>query len=145
MPRGYYPKPSPEKRFWGMVNKTKSCWLWLGKLQDGYGRFAMYKKRYRVHQVSFQWEYGPIPAGLEIDHLCRVRHCVRPNHLEAVTPRVNVRRSDSPPGRHSRQTLCQRGHKFNATDKRGNRYCKTCKSTADANRLRRKKVKNGQS
>lgn len=69
------------------------CWLWRGWLSEsGYGDFQVDGKKTRAHRASYEHHVGQIPAGLVIDHLCRVRHCVRPEHLEAVTQSVNVRR-----------------------------------------------------
>lgn len=70
------------------------CWLWLGPLNElGYGRASLMGKRRLAHRASYEMTKGPIPAGLEIDHICRVRCCVNPDHLEPVTSRENSLRA----------------------------------------------------
>ena len=69
------------------------CWIWRkAKFKAGYGMLTISCKQYTVHVLNYIAEYGPIPDGCEIDHLCGVRPCVRPDHLEAVTHTDNVRR-----------------------------------------------------
>jgi hypothetical protein len=75
---------------------NSECWLWTGYIDlDGYGRFNVDGKRRRAHQISFELFHGLVPAGHVIDHLCRVRRCINPKHLEAVTPRENLKRGES--------------------------------------------------
>ena len=72
---------------------NSGCWLYLGPLQpDGYGGITFNGKTCRAHRVSYTIFKGEIPPGLELDHLCRVRCCVNPDHLEPVSRLVNVRR-----------------------------------------------------
>lgn len=88
----------PEARFWSRVDKTDSCWLWTGPLTyDGYAVFGVDKFRTGAHRWAWKFTHGAFPAhGLQLDHLCRVRHCVNPDHLEPVTPLVNTRRAMEP-------------------------------------------------
>ena len=90
--------------FWVKVNKEGPipafkpslgpCWIWTGGLsKKGYGVFSLGGVSQLAHRVAYEWILGAVPAELELDHLCRVRACVRPNHLEAVTHRVNLRRA----------------------------------------------------
>jgi len=66
------------------------CWVWMGTItESGYGRH----RNKRVHKVFYEREKGPVPKGMELDHLCRVRNCVNPDHLEVVTHTENMRRS----------------------------------------------------
>lgn len=83
-----------QARFWPKVRFTRSCWLWTGMTNDkGYGKFRYAPKRLRpAHVVAYELIIGPVPAGLELDHTCRVRACVRPDHLEPVTHAENIRR-----------------------------------------------------
>jgi hypothetical protein len=78
-----------------------------------------------AHRVIYEYLVGPIPDGLSIDHLCRVRHCVNPAHLEPVTHRENVLRGQAPTAVNGRKTRCKRGHEFNRTVRNGRR-CYTC-------------------
>lgn len=71
-----------------------SCWIWQrSHRRDGYGQMKWNERMACAHRVLYELTYGPIPAGLELDHLCRVLNCVNPDHLEAVTAAINVRRS----------------------------------------------------
>ena len=83
----------------------------------------------KAHRLSYERNVGPIPDGLELDHLCRRRNCLNPQHLEAVTHQVNMLRSMSPAGEHARKTHCPSGHPYdeeNTKHYRGWRYCITC-------------------
>lgn len=124
-PRGL----TPEQRFWMKVRKTETCWLWTGSiLNTGYGRFQEATDRgVSAHRWAYLNLVGPIPKGLHIDHLCRVRHCVNPAHLEPVTPLENVRRGIG----HGRETHCPQGHEYRAENvyrRAGRRYCRACQS-----------------
>lgn len=93
-----------EDRFWAKVDALGPCWLWTkGKTANGYGRFGVTSKDKRLAHI-FAWTtlVGPVPEGLQLDHLCRVRLCVNPDHLEPVTPQENWRRSHTPVGRRPR-------------------------------------------
>lgn len=80
-------------RFAEKVNKTETCWLWTGaRNAKGYGTIRDGKRQRNAHRVAYELFVGPIPAGLVIDHLCRTRNCVRPDHLDPVTNQVNVKR-----------------------------------------------------
>ena len=102
-------KPTPpEVRFWRMVDKAGECWEWTGgKNQKGYGLFKPVQpgKSYSVHRYSYELEVGPIPDGMQVDHRCRSRGCVRPAHLRIVTPAENSEH--------------QAGHRGSASGRRG--------------------------
>ena len=137
-----------EERFWRKVKKTDLCWLWTGtKTGDGYGSFkAAPDRRMRAHRFAYELLVGPIPEGLVIDHLCRNRACVNPDHLEAVTHYVNVvvRGTTSYTSRQARKTHCKHGHPFDeentyirpATGRPG-RDCLTCRNIRNAQRGQR--------
>lgn len=84
MPR--WPKRTEEERFWARVQKTDGCWLWMGARKQGdYGRFFPGKPGgYLAHVYAYMTVNGPVPKGLELDHLCRNPPCVRPDHLEGT-------------------------------------------------------------
>lgn len=88
------PRPTLHERFWATVNKADGCWEWTNKLRpDGYGSLQVGGRkgpRKLAHRVSYEWAYGEIPAGAEIDHICRNRACVRPEHLRAATKKQNM-------------------------------------------------------
>ena len=80
---------TPEERFWAKVDKTDDCWLWTAnRTNAGYGHFWLDRRMVLAHRFAYELLIGPIPDGLTLDHLCRVRACVNPAHLEAVTNRV---------------------------------------------------------
>jgi hypothetical protein len=125
------------------------CWLWVGAInRGGYGHMSVkYEDGWRVrtvHRVAFRILIGPIPEGLELDHLCRVRRCCNPWHLEPVTKTVNIRRGLAPvtSGRWLRdRTHCPKGHPYNEENTRvsssGRRHCRTC----DRDRAKRNRAK----
>jgi hypothetical protein len=92
----YLCRHDPVRRFWRKVNKTETCWLWTaGKAYWGYGWFGVaHRTPVLAHRYSWELANGPVPEGLELDHLCRVTACVNPAHLEPVTHAENVRRGD---------------------------------------------------
>lgn len=78
------------------VRKTDACWLWTAKVTPhGYGSYTWKPDTYQVHRIAYQALVGDIPEDLELDHLCRVRNCCNPEHLEPVTHRVNMLRGAS--------------------------------------------------
>lgn len=84
---------NPERRFWLNVRKSDGCWEWTGSLSGGgYGQFRVHGKQAQVHRFAYGLLVGPVPEGLELDHLCRNRRCVNPAHLEPVTRSINVAR-----------------------------------------------------
>ena len=124
-------------RFWSKVEKTESCWLWKGRLDHkGYGQFDLPDTTISAHRYSWQHLRGPVPDGLQLDHLCRIRKCVNPDHLEPVTARENIFRGVGLAVKHSKQTHCHKGHPFsgNNVDLVGNRgkyvmrVCVTCRN-----------------
>lgn len=118
-------------RFWAKVDKTDTCWLWTRTLErGGYARFRLNGKMKSAHRLSYNDAIGPIPEGLQLDHLCRVRHCVNPDHLEPVTARENTLRGEGPASMNARRTLCVNGHPFTGLTVRpeGNeRWCHACR------------------
>jgi hypothetical protein len=132
-------KPTPpEERLWDRVTKhPEGCWEWTGPLTQGYGVIGAGGRHaglIRTHRLSYELLVGPIPEGLQIDHLCKNRKCCNPEHLEPVTGAENVRRA------FENHTLCPRGHELPPKASPGVRrvQCKTCKSIYDKARHERK-------
>lgn len=91
------------ERFWSHVEKTDSCWLWTASKSRGYGKLTLHGRTAWAHRVAFEMGNGPIPKGMEIDHICRVPACVNPSHLRLATHKENSEnhgvRSDNSSGR----------------------------------------------
>jgi hypothetical protein len=107
---------SLEDRFMGKVIMIpeSTCWYWSGGIDRyGYGQIKVSKRTRAAHRIAYELFNGPIPDGLQIDHICRTRDCVNPRHLEAVTARENTLRSPvAPASINSRMTHCKRGHRL---------------------------------
>lgn len=121
---------TPEQRFWANADQADGCWLWLGEVNDsGYGVIWLGKRRTRAHRFGYELIVGPVPDGLDLDHLCRVRRCVNPAHLEPVTRRMNLLRGETLPAAQVKRTHCPKGHVYSKQNTRvlnGSRYCRTC-------------------
>lgn len=127
-------------RFHSKVDKaagngpTKDCWLWKdATAKVGYGYLGVggrTGRRIQAHRIAYEIAKGPIPDGLQIDHLCSIRNCVNPAHLEAVTQRENLLRGDTLTRRNAMATHCKHGHLFDAKNTRkirtGGRACRQC-------------------
>lgn len=118
------------------------CWLWVGTTrEDGYGRISVKGRHVSAHRFAYELLVGPIPAGLQIDHLCRQRSCVNPRHLEPVTAHENTLRGETVNAKNTAKTVCKNGHPFTEDNTwvvtRGSkggkkrateRICKTCRA-----------------
>lgn len=134
------PKPTAAEiaRFWVKVQPTGFCWEWTGaRNDDGYGSAWTNGRSRRAHRMAYELLVGPIPDRMQLDHLCRNRACVNPDHVEIVTLEENVRRGYSPTAMNARLDRCRRGHPLDdaylADD---GRHCRECK--AENNRTRPK-------
>lgn len=118
------------------VDMTGDCWLWTASVKEnGYGQWNSGTRNYNAHRLIHEAVNGPTPPGLELDHLCRVRRCVRPSHLEAVTRAENRRRQFAV------ITHCPAGHRYTAENTAYSsssgyacRSCRTCRTVRNRNR-----------
>lgn len=147
-----------EYNFWRKVRPTGFCWEWTAhKISDGYGGFAVSRvgKKYVAHRVAYTLLVGPVAGDLELDHLCRNRACVNPDHLDPVTRAVNLSRIPNgargggkiPPWVTSGKNvtgLCVRGHEYTDentyTYRDGRTECRTCKKVNAAEYRARRKL-----
>jgi hypothetical protein len=124
-----------EDRFWSQIVVVESCWTWTaGQNSAGYGIMEDKAHRYLAHRWAYERFRGPIPAGLTIDHLCRNRLCVNPEHMEAVTNRENILRGEGITATAARATACKLGHPLDGMRRNGARYCRTCSRMANRSR-----------
>ncbi len=107
-------------RFWSKVNKTKSCWIWSGTITpSGYGYLNIKQKNIRAHRAVLILNGIEIPEGLVVDHLCKNRICVNPEHLRIVTVAVNaLENSDCPTAINNNKSHCINGHELNVKNTR---------------------------
>lgn len=135
-------RPTPIQRLEAKLERRPNgCWNWTGLLdRDGYGKMKVDGKTVRPHRFAYENARGPIPCGLELDHLCRNPRCANPDHLEAVDTRTNTLRGTNPPAQNARKTHCKRGHLLTGDNLRmsgGSRVCRTCRrASATLLRLR---------
>jgi hypothetical protein len=139
-----------EDRFWPKVDFSGICWEWVASIgTSGYGQFKLNGNMVGAHRVAYQILVGEIPDGLHLDHLCRNRRCVNPDHLDPVTPPENARRAGMVKGMsavagrmHAAKTHCPSGHEYSDTNtrvnRRGRRVCRTCSLFATRRHRERK-------
>lgn len=144
--------PAQASRFWTKVQKTDTCWIWTAYQCEGYGRFGIGTAGNRTmacaHRVAWELVHGPVPDGLELDHLCRNPSCVNPDHLEPVTHQENVRRGLAAVLGGQRQrakTHCPQGHPYDERNTyrspaTGKRQCRCCRTAATRRYQDRKAV-----
>ncbi len=120
----------PRERFMKFVRRSRSgCWVWKGARSGDYGMFHLNGAMTPAHRASHRLFKGKVPEKHVVDHLCNNKACVNPEHLEAVTQRVNAMRAGG--GRHNREkTHCPSGHPYSGAnlyiDTKGARRCRAC-------------------
>lgn len=123
--------------FEAKVEIGDGCWLWIGSVdRHGYGKFNIKPYQVSAHRIAYQLHVGPIPDGHDIDHLCRIRRCVNPAHLDTVTRRENIMRSPiALSAVNAVKTACIKGHPFDQAntyiDPAGYRHCRACSRAAN--------------
>lgn len=138
MPKGVYERAlrDPIDRFWSKIETVpmSGCWIWIGALSPGgYGVMGVGRADAGImpaHRFAYLYYCGEIPNGLELDHLCRVRCCVNPTHLEPVTRRENFLRGAHPTAIRFLSGLCPYGHSmadaYRSRRVGSGRMCRTC-------------------
>ena len=119
------------KNFWAYVagwQNPEICWEWCGAVShNGYGYCSIYMYgTTRPNRFAYELLVGIIPEGLDLDHLCKNRLCVNPKHLEPVTRRENLCRSNNFIADNIKKTQCPKGHDYDGINSQGRRICKEC-------------------
>lgn len=119
------------------LDASTGCWIWTGPLDThGYGQARVDGRTAIAHRVVYAALVGEVPAGLELYHLCRVRACVNPDHLEPVTHRENVLRGEGVAAIAAATETCPQGHPYNGRNllafSDGKRRCRACRNARDA-------------
>jgi hypothetical protein len=133
---------------------NSGCWIWIGALEGGgYGNISSggsrKAKRIKAHRVAYVLYKGEVPEGKDLDHLCRLRCCVNPDHLEPVTRQENIRRSPiAVAANHARRTHCSNGHPLSGDNLawvsgENRRRCLTCKRAYTIARRAKIRAKGG--
>jgi hypothetical protein len=140
------PCPPANHLFWAKVERTDGCWNWTAyKSAGGYGRFAVRSIAYQAHRVAYEDAFGRIPPGLVLDHICRNKGCVRPDHLQVVTQTTNILRGEAWSAVNARKTACPNGHPYDESNtyvipSTGGRMCRICRSAARAGERARRRA-----
>lgn len=122
------------------VDDATGCWNWMGYIRvEGYGS----TNGEMAHRAVYRQRVGPIPDGLDLDHLCRNRRCVNPEHMEPVTHRENMLRGDTIFARNAAKTHCPAGHRYNERNtyvaRGGKRKCRPCNAVREREYRQRKR------
>lgn len=119
------------ERLFSLIDASGDCWEWTGRTNHvNRGVFYANGKTHQAHRIVWETLVGPVPDGLELDHLCRHTVCVNPDHLEPVTHRENMLRGFNPSADNAKKTHCKRGHPFDEKNTyvrpNGHRTCRRC-------------------
>lgn len=129
--------------FFTKADLGKDCWNWNGSMYaNGYGKIG--KAGYMAHRVAYELTKGSVPEDMALDHLCRNRKCINPDHLEIVTLVENVMRGESQHAKNAKKTHCINGHEFNEANTykrrdRNTRECIACRNVTNSRYLENKK------
>ena len=161
--RGWCPKhysrykrhgdPEHTKTIWGddvrrfhskIATTDAGCWHWTGTRNgNGYGQIKVQGVMWQAHRYSYLLRHGAIPDGAAVDHLCRNRGCVNPDHLEAVDVRTNTLRGEGVTAQNARRQTCAHGHTLTDRHDGLGRYCPTCHREGDRLRKHAKRATSG--
>lgn len=124
------------------IDALTGCHVWTGYLNNaGYGMARAYGRKQLTHRVVWEYKNGPVPEGLQLDHICRNKACCNPEHLRAVTAQVNTLASDNLCAVNARKTHCPKcGGEYDARNKRGARFCRACLNKRLAEYARRRRA-----
>ena len=135
-----------EQRFYSKIQQDdEGCWLWAGSVyRNGYGRMSVNNKTVLAHRFAYVLLVGEIPQGKQLDHLCRKRSCVNPEHLEPVSAKENQLRGDTFTARNSKVAYCRQGHPYSGENlyltPDGRRDCRACRRVANAKQDAKRKA-----
>lgn len=133
--------------FMNKVHKDDNdCWIWKGYIdKDGYGTFSYRSKEMRAHRWSYMHFVGSLDNNLTIDHICNVRACVNPKHLQQIPIKDNILRGSGPSARNAKKTHCRHGHAFadnNVVHDKKQRRCRECSRLSARKHYWKKKHEN---
>ena len=127
------------------IEKTNNCWNWKATTSRGYGYFRLGSRMVSAHRFAYELFKDNIPEKLQIDHLCRNRKCVNPDHLEPVTAKENLYRGNPVFLLNKNKSHCKNGHEFTIEgvwkNKNGGRYCKKCHNKRQRDYIKRRLMK----
>lgn len=149
-PVGYIKKPLLDRLREKIEKLPDGCWRWTAALDKaGYGRIGVDGRRGKTeyaHRITFKIHHGDIPDGTELDHLCRNRWCVNPDHLEAVTHKVNMYRGAAPAIQIMHAGKCKRGHDRTIENSyvypSGRMICQICRRERRKGKIEARKANN---
>ena len=138
------------ERFWDKVapDPNSGCWLWTANVShNGYGEIKRYTQMVRAHRWAYSVLVKPVPPDFVVDHLCRTRCCVNPDHLEAVSIKENLMRGWTRAAENVKKTHCPQGHPYddkNTFVNNGRRHCRTCSANRNKQWYYNKEKRHGQ-